>query len=94
MLFPNTRKIHKTYLRNVIDKVLLDNAVTQWALRMLVTRRLLNISRVKIVPGNAYFFWGYRSIHTNEPCDPDKVRATALFHYVNPHERKWAAAMG
>jgi hypothetical protein len=36
-------------------------------------------------PGNLYLFWGYRSIHTNEPCDPDKIRATALFHYVDPH---------
>ncbi len=93
MLFPNSRKIRKTYLGNVIDKILLDNRLTQWALRILVKRRMLNIARVKMVPGNAYFFWGYRSIHTNEPCDPDKVRATAIFHYVNPHERKWASAM-
>lgn len=93
MLFPNSRKIRKTYLANVIDKILLDNRLTQWALRVLVQKRLLNISRIKVKPGNAYFFWGYRSIHTNEPCDPDKVRSTALFHYVNPHENKWAGAL-
>jgi hypothetical protein len=24
-------------------------------------------------------------VHTNMPCDPDKVRATALFHFGDPH---------
>ena len=40
-----------------------------------------------------YFFWGYRSIHTNEPCDPDKLRATALFHYGDPHRNSKTRAM-
>ena len=42
--------------------------------------------RIKMVPGNLYLFWGYRSVHTNEPCDPASIRATALFHYANPHQ--------
>jgi hypothetical protein len=41
--------------------------------------------RISLVPGNLYFFWGYRSIHANAPCDIEKIRATALFHYVDPH---------
>lgn len=85
LMLPNTRRIRKTYLSNVIDKVFLDNAVTQWALRKLTKIGLVRLTRIKMVPGNAYFFWGYRSVHTNEPCDPDQIRATALFHYVNPH---------
>ena len=47
--------------------------------------RSSHLVRIKLKPGNLYLFWGYRSIHTNEPCDPDKTRATALFHYVDPH---------
>ena len=85
LMLPNTRRIRKIYLSNVVDKLFLDNKVTQWALRKLTKIGLIRLTRVKMVPGNAYFFWGYRSVHTNEPCDPDQVRATALFHYVNPH---------
>lgn len=85
LMLPNTRRIRSGYLANVIDKILLDNRATQWALRNLMKLGILKFTRVKMVPGNAYFFWGYRSIHGNEPCDPDQVRATALFHLGNPH---------
>ena len=87
LIYPNTRKIRNAYLLNVLDKVLLNNPVTQWVLRARRNTRMLSPMRIKLVPGHLYLFWGYRSIHTNEPCDPDKVRATALFHYANPHPR-------
>ena len=84
-MFPNTRKIRKTYLFNAIDKVLIDNPMTQKLLRGAAARQAASPVRIKMIPGNLYLFWGYRSIHANEPCDPDKIRATALYHYVNPH---------
>jgi hypothetical protein len=87
LMYPNTRKIHKTYLRNAVDKVLLDNPVSQRILRASVDSKWMRPMRIKMQPGNLYFFWGYRSIHTNEPCDPDKIRATALFHFANPHAK-------
>jgi hypothetical protein len=87
VMLPNTRKVRKTYLVNALDKVVLDNPVTQAVLRKATTSNRLTLTRVKMSPGNIYFFWGYRSVHTNEPCDPDKVRATALFHYANPHKK-------
>jgi hypothetical protein len=37
-------------------------------------------------PGDLYFFWGYQSLHGNEPCYASSVRATALFHFADPHE--------
>ena len=85
LMLPNMRAIRKRYLFNVVDKVILDNPVSQWALRKLTQMGAIRLTRIKLTPGNAYFFWGYRSVHTNEPCDPDQVRATALFHYANPH---------
>ncbi len=85
VMLPNTRRIRRTYLANVVDKLLLDNAASQLMLRCLMRLKLLPLVRIKPVPGNVYFFWGYRSIHTNEACDPDKIRATALFHFANPH---------
>jgi hypothetical protein len=87
LMYPNTRTIRSTYLANAVDKVLLDNPITQRVLRSRVQSNYLKPMRIKMKPGNLYFFWGYRSIHTNEPCDPDKIRATALFHYMNPHKK-------
>lgn len=86
LMFPNTRTIRPWYLWNAADKVLLDNPLTQKLLRRMVERNPGKPIRLKMQPGNLYLFWGYRSIHTNEPCDPDAVRATALFHYANPHK--------
>jgi hypothetical protein len=92
LLLPNTRRLRKRYVSNVVDKAILDNAVSQWILRKLTVLGLLRMTRLKMIPGTAYFFWGYRTVHTNEPCDANQVRATALFHYVNPHagaSRRW-----
>jgi hypothetical protein len=87
LMYPNTRKIRSTYMMNALDKVLLDNPITQRFLRTCINTKKLSPKRIKMLPGHLYFFWGYRSMHTNEPCHPDKVRATALFHYANPHSR-------
>ena len=93
IMFPNKRRLRNSYMHNAVDKVLLDNKATQWALRTLVQRNPKVPTRIKMRPGNLYLFWGYRSIHTNEPCDPDKVRATALYHYANPHKKVPVATM-
>jgi hypothetical protein len=46
-----------------------------------------------LVPGTIYFFWGYRSLHANQPCDPEFRRATALFHFGDPHARSFATRL-
>jgi hypothetical protein len=86
ILLPNLRPIRRWYVTNLIDKVLLDNKLTQWILRGLSKLRPERFVRIAMTPGDLYFFWGYRSIHTNAPCDADKIRATALFHYADPHQ--------
>ena len=93
LVFPNTRGVRRRYLTNVLDKVLVDNKVTQIVLRAAARRRLGRMTSIKMQPGNMYFFWGYRSIHTNQPCDPDKLRATALFHYADPHQNSRTRAL-
>ncbi len=85
VLLPNTRPIRKTYLGNLVDKLLLDNGVSQRLLRAGLKFGRLDATKVRMVPGNIYFFWGCRTIHCNEPCDEDKIRATAVFHYGDPH---------
>jgi hypothetical protein len=93
LVIPSTRRIRRWYLSNVLDKGLVDNKIAQTILRMAARRRRLNTVAIRMQPGNVYFFWGYRSIHTNEPCDPDKLRATALFHYGDPHRNSKARAL-
>jgi hypothetical protein len=85
VMWPNTRRVRRTYFVNVLDKVILDNPLAQIVLKFGLRSNRLPLVRIKMRPGNLYLFWGYRSVHTNEPCDLDKIRATALFHYGNPH---------
>lgn len=85
IMFPNQRRIRKNYLTNLMDKVLLDNRLTQTLLKRGCQSGSLRPTRIRMSPGNIYFFWGYRSVHANEPCDHDEIRATAVFHYLNPH---------
>lgn len=85
ILLPNVRPIRRWYVSNLIDKVLLDNALAQWILRVMAKLHPERFVKISMTPGDLYFFWGYRSIHTNAPCDADKIRATALFHYADPH---------
>ena len=89
IILPNTRKIRKYYFHNLIDKVLLDNKLSQLLLKYFTSSGNLQATKVRLSPGNVYFFWGCRSIHANEPCAPEKIRATALFHYVDPHAISW-----
>jgi hypothetical protein len=82
---PNTRPIRRTYLGNFLDKLLSDRKRSQRRYRELYESRSARLRYIDVEPGSIYFFWGYRSIHTNEPCDPDKIRSTAIYHYYDPH---------
>jgi hypothetical protein len=92
ILFPNTRNIRKSYLINLLDKIILDNKFTQFILRWLVINKKIHYDKVHFEPGNVYFFWGCRSIHANEPCAANKIRSTAIFHYVDPNSDSWLRA--
>jgi hypothetical protein len=85
LMIPNVRGIRSSYLGNLADKILLDNPVTQRLLRRLYSAKSTRIKHIALRPGSLYLFYGYRSIHTNEACDPDAIRSTALLHYVDPH---------
>ena len=85
IIHPNTRSIRRTYLRNLADKLLVDNRLSQALFNFAYRRGSKRLIRLTLKPGNLYLFWGYRSLHTNEPCDADAIRATALLHYADPH---------
>jgi hypothetical protein len=85
VMAPNWRRLRSSYMLNMLDKLLLDNRLTQTVLRYAFKTGRLGLKQIAMVPGNLYLFWGYRAIHANEACDPDKIRATALFHFADPH---------
>src|SRR5262249_41342622 len=85
VMAPNRRPVRSSYLINLFDKIILDNPATQFLLRHAFRSGLLKLKTTPMVPGNLCLFWGYRTVHGNEPCDPDKIRATALFHFGDPH---------
>lgn len=85
ILFPNRRAIRASYVRNLMDKLLIDNPLAQRLLRKLARLRNHDVTAIRLRPGDAYVFWGYRSLHANEACAPNQLRATALIHYGDPH---------
>lgn len=93
ILFPNLRRIRSSVYLNVLEKALLQNALSRKLISAAIKRRLLRPEKLQLVPGNLYLFWGYRSLHANEPCDPATRRATAIFHYGDPHAGSFATRM-
>lgn len=85
MLFPNLRRVRSWVLFNVIEKALLQNKLTRsWIIKGM-QRGWLKPYVLRLEPGSIYFFWGYRTLHANQRCSPGLKRATALFHFGDPH---------
>ncbi|MBA1277648.1 hypothetical protein G7023_07800 [Pseudomonas stutzeri] len=85
IMFPNLRRARSNVLFNVLEKMLLQNALSRKAITTAIRHHLLKPEKLQLIPGNLYLFWGYRTLHANEPCDPTSRRATAIFHYGDPH---------
>jgi len=83
--FPNIRPVRRNVVVNIVEKGILHNRISQKLTAIAVQRLWLKPLTLKLVPGNAYLFWGYRSLHANEQCNPHKLRATALYHFGDPH---------
>jgi hypothetical protein len=93
IIFPNVRRVRFNALRNVIEKAVLHNTASQKLVASAVRRGWLKPIRLKLVPGNLYLFSGYRSLHANDECDPTMLRATALFHFGDPHHESLLARL-
>ncbi|MBC3956080.1 hypothetical protein [Pseudomonas triticifolii] len=85
MLFPNIRKVRSHVLLNMIDKSLLQNRFSRWVMRTAIKHQWLVPKVLKLQPGDIYLFWGYRTLHANQACSPGLKRATAIFHFGDPH---------
>ncbi|QHM71541.1 hypothetical protein C7M51_01831 [Mixta intestinalis] len=85
VLFPNLRRFRSSVLFNVLEKMLMQNGLSRRLLTWAIKQRLVKPMTLHLQPGNLYFFYGYRSFHANGACDPAFRRATALFHFGDPH---------
>lgn len=93
IIFPNLRPVRFNTLVNLIEKAVIHNSLSQKLVALAVKRGWLRPIRLKLIPGNLYLFWGYRSLHANDECHPDLLRATALLHFGNPHHDSWLARL-
>lgn len=85
MLFPNLRNVRHNAVFNAIEKALVQNAFSRKLLVMAIQRGWLKPETLTLKPGDIYVFWGYRTLHANKPCGPQITRATAIFHFGDPH---------
>ncbi|WP_109513083.1 hypothetical protein [Pseudomonas ovata] len=93
MLFPNLRRARQSILVNLIQKALLQNKASRWLMGQAIQRGWLKPMILPLVPGNLYLFWGYRTLHTNQPCSPGLMRATVLLHFGDPHSGSLATRL-
>jgi hypothetical protein len=91
VVFPNGRPFRRFVISNILDKVLTQNRLYRWRLMRLFNRKPEKYL-VQMKPGSVYLFWGYRTMHGNLPCAPDKLRVTLLLHYGDPHGGSLALA--
>lgn len=85
VMFPNLRDARRFVIVNILEKVLVETLLKRiW--RLPLVQKWLSAKVVTLKPGNLYFFWGMRSLHTNQPCAPSSVRCTVLLHFGDPHE--------
>jgi hypothetical protein len=86
VIYPKLRRVRSNVVMNLAEKVLLQNKLARRIARAPLTQRLLKARTLRMEPGDLYLFWGYQSLHGNEPCFPTSTRATALFHFADPHQ--------
>jgi hypothetical protein len=80
----NKRPFRRSVLVNIVDKAIIQSGFY----RRRILRRLDRtgyLEKVDMQVGNAYLFWGYRSLHGNLPCASGALRATLLLHFGRPH---------
>jgi hypothetical protein len=86
ILYPNLRSVRSNVIFNIIEKAVVQNTLSQKLMATAFMQKFFKAKVLRIEPGNIYFFRGYQSLHANEPCFPSSLRATALFHFGDPHD--------
>lgn len=78
----NLRKLRNIQIINLCEKIFFQNILIRKFLSYVVLRNPEKFMH-KMVPGNIYLFWGYRTLHANFGVNKDFLRSTFLFHGGN-----------
>ena len=74
-IWPNVRRFSQSLWRNKL----------YWKLAQVgFLRRIVKNYAVNFVPGNLYFFYGFRSYHGTEELDTNQPRANCLINFGGP----------
>jgi len=89
----NKRPFRRSVLANLFDKLIGLSVFYRW---LLLRNDGARTTTAEWRVGNAYLFWGYRSLHGLSPVAPGAVRATLVMHFGLPHgsNRVLATAAG
>ena len=86
VIFPNLRKVHRNIFLNVIQKLFFQNFFLSKLLNTNLFKKLLKAKILKLEPGNAYIFFGFRTLHGNQEINNHDLRATLLVHFYDVFE--------
>ena len=87
ILMPNIRNKTNSIILNIIQKFFYQNKLTKVILKFLINKRIIKKSfKIKLKPGNAYVFNGFRSLHCNQVVKNGLKRATLLLHFYDLFE--------
>ena len=74
-IWPNVRQFSQSRWRNKLF----------WNLaKIAFLRRIVKNQAINFVPGNLYFFYGFRSYHGTQDLDPNQLRANCLINFGGP----------
>jgi len=74
-IWPNVRPFSQSGWKNRL----------YWNLaKIALLRRIVKSRAINFVPGNLYFFYGFRSYHGTEELDTNQVRANCLMNFGGP----------
>jgi hypothetical protein len=74
-IWPNVRQFSQNMLLNRI----------YWkAARLAIVRRVVRNFAINLIPGNLYFFYGFRCYHGVDSLDPNQLRAVCLMNFGGP----------
>jgi hypothetical protein len=74
-IWPNVRQFSQN---KMLDRVYRNLA------RLNIVRRAVRNFAVNLIPGNLYFFYGFRCYHGVGELDPNQLRAVCLMNYGGP----------
>jgi hypothetical protein len=74
-IWPNVRRFSQSAWQNRL----------YWNLaKITLLRRIVKSCAINFVPGNLYFFYGFRSFHGTDDLDTNQVRANCLMNFGGP----------